>query len=125
MNYLLDTHVFLWALSNPGKLSEKARAQIRNPNNRVFVSAVSSVEIAIKQSLGKLDAPDGLETEIETRGFHNLPLSYMHGVRMGGLPPHHQDPFDRMLIAQAQEESLTLVTHDRKMQLYPIRLLMT
>lgn len=125
MNYLLDTHVFLWVLSDPRRLSKKAREQIRDPNRTVFVSAVSSVEIAIKQSLGKLNAPDGLETEIEMRGFQHLPLSYLHGVRMGGLPAHHQDPFDRMLIAQAQEESLTLITHDRKMQLYPVRLLMT
>jgi hypothetical protein len=73
MNYLLDTHVFLRVLSDPGKLSKKAAERIRDPNNAVFVSAVSSVEIAIKQSLGKLDAPAGLETEIEMRGFHNLP----------------------------------------------------
>jgi len=123
MNYLLDTHVFLWALSDPGKLSKKVLAAIQDPNHTVFISAVSSVEISIKQALGKLEAPDGLGAEIEPRGFQNLALSYRHGARMRDLPLHHQDPFDRMLIAQAMEESLTLITHDRKMQKYPVKLL--
>ena len=123
MNYLLDTHVFLWALSDPGKLSKKACAAIQNPAHAVFVSAISSVEITIKQSLGKLQVPDGLAAEIETRGFQHLPFTYRHGERMRELPPHHQDPFDRMLLAQALEESLTLITHDKKMRQYPIKLL--
>jgi len=123
MNYLLDTHVFLWVLSDPGRISKKAMTAIRNPDHAVFVSAVSSVEISIKQALGKLEVPAGLETEIEARGFQNLPLSYRHGTRMRDLPQYHHDPFDRMLLAQALEESLTLITHDRKMQRYPVKLL--
>lgn len=123
MNYLLDTHVFLWVLADPGRLSKKALAAIRNPNHAVFISAVTSVEISIKQALGKLEAPEGLEDEIGHRGFQHLPLSYRHGTRMRNLPPYHQDPFDRMLIAQAMEESLTLISHDRKMEKYPVNLL--
>lgn len=123
MNYLLDTHIFLWVLSNPEKLSKKAAAAIQNPAHSVFVSAVTSVEITIKQSLGKLHAPKSLEAEIETRGFQHLPFTYRHGERMRALPPHHQDPFDRMLLAQTLEESLTLITHDKKMRQYPVKLM--
>ena len=123
MNCLLDTHVFLWALAAPERLSNKAAAAIRNPDHAVFVSAVTSVEISIKRALGKLEAPDGLESEIAPRGFQHLPLTYAHGERLGKLPPHHHDPFDRMLIAQALEESLTLITADAKLRAYEAKLL--
>jgi len=123
MNYLLDTHIFLWSLSAPERLSAKVTAAIQNPAHAVFISSVSSVEITIKQSLGRLTVPNNLEAEIETRGFQHLPLTYRHGERMRELPPHHQDPFDRMLLAQALEESLTLITHDKKMKQYPVKLL--
>ncbi len=125
MNYLLDTHVFLWMLADPGRLGREAAAAIRDPRHAVFVSAVTSVEIAIKRSLGKLDAPGDLAGEIAPRGLRELPLRYLHGQRMAALPPHHQDPFDRMLLAQAIEEKLTLITHDRKMEPYPVRILWT
>lgn len=118
MNYLLDTHVFLWMLSDPGRLSPRSQAAIQNPDHSVFVSAVTAVEIAIKRSLGKLIAPDQLFEEIPRRGLLELPLRYAHGERMQSLPPHHQDPFDRMLIAQAMHEQLTLITHDRKFEPY-------
>ena len=125
MNYLLDTHVFLWALSAPERLNAKARKAIADPNHAVFVSAVTSVEIVIKQALGKLTVPAGLEAEIEARGFVSLPLLYRHGERMADLPGHHKDPFDRMLLAQALDESLILVTHDCKMERYAVKLLLT
>jgi PIN domain nuclease of toxin-antitoxin system len=126
MNYLLDTHVFLWALSNPDRLNAKAIKAIQNPNHAVFVSAVSAVEIAIKTSLGKLKVPDDLGKEIVARGFQELPLRYQHGELMARLPMHHGDPFDRMLIAQALEEGLVFVTHDRKIELYEgLKLLLT
>ncbi|HEY5705583.1 MAG TPA: type II toxin-antitoxin system VapC family toxin [Terrimicrobiaceae bacterium] len=123
MNYLLDTHVFLWMLGEPGRLGSEAAEAIRNPNRTVFVSAVASVEISIKRALGKLDAPAGLAAEIPARGLQELPLRYSHGERMASLPFHHHDPFDRMLIAQAIEEQLTLITRDRKMQPYPVKIL--
>ncbi|MDL5049109.1 type II toxin-antitoxin system VapC family toxin [Oscillatoria amoena NRMC-F 0135] len=125
MNLLLDTHVFLWMLSSPERLNSRVAARLRDPRNSVFVSAISSVEIAIKRGLGKLQAPDNLSLQIEKRGLLELPFQYRHGETLSSLPPHHADPFDRMLIAQAVVEELTLVTHDRKMEPYPIHCLWT
>ncbi|NBR71107.1 MAG: type II toxin-antitoxin system VapC family toxin [Proteobacteria bacterium] len=121
MSYLLDTHVFLWALSNPDRIRSKIRDLIVNP----LYSAISAVEISIKQTLGKLQAPNNLEQEIEKRGFRTLPLEYRHGARLRHLPIHHQDPFDRLLLAQALEESLTLITHDKKLTSYSAKILLT
>ena len=125
MNYLLDTHVFLWMLSAPDRINEKATKILRNPNTAVYVSAVSAVEISIKKKLGKLEAPDGLADEIKLRGLLELPLRYAHGEAMQNMPDHHADPFDRMLIAQAQSEGLTIITHDEKFGKYPVTLLWT
>jgi len=125
MNCLLDTHVFLWMIGDPERLSPEAREVIRNPEHIVRVSAVSAVEIAIKRSLGKLTAPAGLAREIGRRGLLELPFQYVHGERMQDLPPHHQDPFDRMLVAQALHENLTLITHDRKFAPYRAKILWT
>jgi PIN domain nuclease of toxin-antitoxin system len=125
MNYLLDTHVFLWMLSAPGRINEKATRILRNPNKTVYVSSVTAVEISIKKKLGKLDAPEGLADEIKLRGLLELPLRYAHGEAMQNLPDHHSDPFDRMLIAQAQCEGLSIITHDGKFGKYPVALLWT
>jgi PIN domain nuclease of toxin-antitoxin system len=126
MNYLLDTHVFLWVLSNPDRLNGKAIKAIQDPRHTVFVSAVSAVEIAIKSSLGKLKVPGDLRSEIFARGLQEIPLQYQHGERLSRLPMHHADPFDRMLIAQAMDEGLIFVTHDQKIQLYDgVKLLLT
>jgi len=114
MNYILDTHVFRCAVGNSENLSAKATEVLRDPRSAVFVSAVNAIEIAIKSALGKLEAPDALEQEVGLRGFSHLPLHYRHGSAIQSLPPHHLDPFDRMLIAQAMQEGLTVVTHDRK-----------
>jgi PIN domain nuclease of toxin-antitoxin system len=123
VNYLLDTHAFLWMLSAPERLGKEAAALIQNPDRAVFVSAVTSVEIGIKRALGKLDAPAALAEEIPARGLQELPLRYSHGERMASLPFYHHDPFDRMLIAQAIEEQLTLITGDRKMRPYSVKIL--
>ena len=125
MNLLLDTHVFLWTLGDSKRLSTAAAAAIRDPNNAVYVSAVSSVEISIKSALGKLEAPLDLEDEVILRGFSHLPFHFKHGTVLRTLPPHHQDPFDRMLIAQAMEERLMIVTHDAKFDLYSVPVLWT
>jgi len=125
LSYLLDTHVFLWALSDPDRIRSEIRALILNPLYPVFISAISAVEISIKQTLGKLQAPNNLEQEIEKRGFQTLALEYRHGVRLRHLPNHHQDPFDRLLLAQALEESLTLITHDKKLTSYSAKILLT
>lgn len=125
MNCLLDTHAFLWMMGEPERLSPKAREVIRNPDHIVYVSAVTAVEIAIKRSLGKLTAPASLAGEIARRDLLELPFQYVHGERMQDLPPHHADPFDRMLVAQALHEDLTLITHDRKFAPYRTKILWT
>ena len=120
---LLDTHVVLWALAEPAKLARPARSALEDAQNEVLVSVVSAWEIAIKRALGKLDAPDDLEAAITMQGFEPLLLTFHHAAQASGLPPHHRDPFDRMLIAQAQAEGLILVTRDSNIPLYGVRTL--
>ena len=121
MRLLLDTHVLLWSLTEPQKLSALARRALEDPRNEVFVSPVSVWEIAIKRALGKLTAPDILETDVMEQGFTPLSLTFFHAEQAGKLPQHHRDPFDRMLVAQAQAEGLVLVTRDTRIPLYGIR----
>ena len=118
---LLDTHAVLWALAEPRKLSGPARMALEDAQNEVFVSVVSGWEIAIKRALGKLQAPDNLEAGIRNQGFTPLLMTFHHAEQASALPPHHGDPFDRMLIAQAQAEGLILVTRDADIPLYGIR----
>ena len=120
---LLDTHAVLWALAEPAKLSRPARTALEDARNEVFVSVVSGWEIAIERALGKLEAPDDLEAAIGMQGFEPLLLTFHHAAQAGGLPPHHRDPFDRMLIAQAPAEGLILVTRDSNIPLYGLRTL--
>ena len=118
MRLLLDTHVLIWWLAEDERLSKRIRKQIINPENIVFVSAISACEIAIKKSLGKLSVPDDLEIQIEQQSFEVLPITIKHGLYLEKLPFHHKDPFDRILIAQAKIDSLTIVSYDRKFSLY-------
>lgn len=104
-------------------LGAKARAAIANPDAQVFVSAATAWEISINTALGKLDAPNSLEEALATNGFTPLPINMEHALAAGRLPEHHRDPFDRMLIAQAQLERLTLVTHDGAFGHYDVGLL--
>lgn len=122
---LLDTHAFLWWLADDARLGPKARAVIADPENTVFVSAVSGWEIAIKAALGKLelDMPDSLDALVEDEGFVHLPITFFHGEQAGWLPPHHRDPFDRMLVAQAQAEGLRIVSGDPDIRSYGVRVL--
>ncbi len=124
MNLLLDTHTLIWALADQPELSAAAREAIIDGNNIVFVSAVSVWEISIKKALGKLDAPDTLLQEIERLRFTPLDITLAHADLAGKLPPLHLDPFDRMLIAQAQTEQLTLVTRDADIQKYQVHCLL-
>ncbi|HBP87850.1 MAG TPA: PIN domain nuclease [Nitrospiraceae bacterium] len=125
MKFLIDTHVLLWWLSDHKSLSTKAATEIRNGENTIFVSAVTAWEISIKRALGKLQAPDELEEVLESNSFHHLPISIRHGLVAGNLPRHHDDPFDRMLIAQAQTEQLTIITHDPRMEPYGVSILLS
>jgi PIN domain nuclease of toxin-antitoxin system len=118
---LLDTHAFLWWLSDDPSLGADARQMIGEPRNQVLVSAASIWEISIKQAKGMLEAPEDLEALVEDEGFTKLPISLFHGQQAGKLPEIHRDPFDRMLIAQAQAEGLELVTADGIIPQYGVR----
>lgn len=127
MRLLLDTHVFLWAVLRSNRLNASARQAIANVSNEAFVSAVSTWEIAIKLSIGKLelpgDAPLYVEQRMHDAGFTELPITQRHTLAVHGLPRHHHDPFDRLLVAQAQLEGLTIVTSDTAMTRYDVRTL--
>ena len=125
MNLLLDTHAFLWWVSDDPRLNAAARAAIAQPSTLVFVSAVTAWEISIKSALGKLDAPEDYEVELERHRLRALPIQNAYALAVKHLPLHHQDPFDRLLIAQAQLERLTLVTHDGRIALYEVSTLLT
>ena len=118
---LLDTHVLLWALEDSQALSIDARQSIADTRNEVFVSAVSIWEMAIKCSMGKLRAPDNLADTVQEAGFAALPITLAHAEQAGMLPPHHRDPFDRMLVAQALAEGLVVVTDDPLIPKYGVR----
>jgi PIN domain nuclease of toxin-antitoxin system len=120
---LLDTHILLWWLADAPELAPAERAAISDGANEVVVSAASAWEVAIKQATGKLRVPDGLGEAVASAGFGQVPIAIEHALLAGALPPHHNDPFDRMLIAQAQVEHLTIVTRDARFQMYGIPLL--
>ena len=120
MNLLLDTHALLWWLADDAGLSHEARASIGDPQHTVYVSAGTAWEISIKRALGKLDAPSDLGAAVSASGFQELPISIAHALAAGQLPNNHSDPFDRMLVAQAKLENLTLVTRDDRIASYQI-----
>jgi PIN domain nuclease of toxin-antitoxin system len=119
---LLDTHALLWWLADEG-LSTQARDAIADPATVAMVSAVSAWEISIQKALGKLAAPDDLDHQVQAGGFLPLPITIAHGVAAGQLVRHHEDPFDRMLIAQARAEGLTIVTRDKRFADYDVPLM--
>lgn len=123
MNLLLDTHALLWWLDDHPNLSEKARTVIGEGKNLVLVSAVVIWEIRIKQALGKLKIPRNFRRVLENQPFENLGITAEHAYKVGDLPPHHRDPFDRMLIAQATVEGLTIVTRDPDFRKYKVALI--
>ena len=104
MTYILDTHILLWWFTDPSKLSPKAQMIIEDRNKLVFVSSVSTWEIIIKKSLGKLEVPSKIFSLIEKESFQELPVTISHTKELEKLPRHHNDPFDRLLIAQAIKE---------------------
>ena len=121
MQLLLDTHALIWWLSNDCTMSSESKNAIADPDNIVFVSAASAWEIAIKKSLGKLQAPEDLNIQIEKKRFTPLSISINHALTVEKLPLHHQDPFDRILIAQAISENLIIITRDRKFKAYKVK----
>lgn len=126
MNLLLDTHVFLWAVDDAPQLSTAARAAITDGNNLVFVSAATAWEIAIKKAIGKLSLPQGnYLDELQVHRFTPLDITTEHALAVENLPHHHKDPFDRLLIAQAQVEKLVFVTGDARIKQYAVQIMET
>ena len=123
MNLLLDTHVLLWWLADEPILSQPARRAIADGGNTAFVSAVTVWEIVIKQAIGKLNVPDDFQELLAREPFGHLDIRAEHAFRVRALPPVHRDPFDRMLVAQSQVESLTLVTRDHNIMRYGVPVL--
>jgi PIN domain nuclease of toxin-antitoxin system len=125
MRFLLDTHTLLWSCSGDPSLSSRARRLIEDGGNEIFVSAASAWEIATKVRLGKLPTGELLVADLENYmshlGFDGLPISISHALRAGNLPGEHRDPFDRMLIAQAQSESLPIISNDRIFDVFHIQ----
>lgn len=127
MRVLIDTHTWLWMLSAPDRLPDRAREVVDDPANEVLVSAASAWEIAIKHELGKLELPEPPASFVPNRlavtDCTALPVEIVHALRAGGLPPHHRDPFDRLLIAQAQVLRVPLCSGDRAFAPYSVELL--
>ena len=123
MTLLLDTHVLLWWLFGDPRLTPTMRKAIADPTSTVVVSAVTAWEMAIKAAVGKLAVPDRLIHQLDQEGFEALPVTVEDGLAAGALPRHHGDPFDRMLVAQAQVEGLALITADSKLKPYSVPIL--
>ena len=124
MQYLLDTHVLIWWITFDQRLSSKAEAMIKSHRNTLFWSVASTWEVSIKHSLGRLvfeEAPeDLLPSELKRNHIEILPIMNEHAFRAGQQPEHHRDPFDRMLVAQAQVESLGIISNDRQLRRYDV-----
>ena len=127
MKVLLDTHAFLWLISDDGRLSENARQTFLNTENSLFFSAASLWEICVKKSLGKISLKDGwfqtIQEEMEINTIQWLPIEMTHCAGVAELPLHHRDPFDRMLIAQAIVEEMKLMSRDSRLSIYAIELI--
>ena len=127
MRFLLDTHCWIWSVSEPGKFHHEGAELIENADNTVVFSAVSAFEIAVKTSIGKMHLPEPAETYVTSRveqlGMSVLPIHLSHALRVARLPNHHTDPFDRLLVAQSQVEDLPLMTADAALAAYDIELI--
>jgi PIN domain nuclease of toxin-antitoxin system len=123
-SFLLDTHVWLWLQTTPERLPDHVRELLADPANTLLLSAASSWEIAIKYRLGKLPLPQPPAEYVPDRmrlsGVTSLPIEHMHALRVADLPDHHDDPFDRLIVAQAQELRIPVVTADRQLSAYPV-----
>jgi len=123
VNLLLDTQVLIWSLTADRRLKRIARQAIEDDSNRVWVSAASAWEIEIKSALGKLSVPNDLLNQMSANDFDELPIRMEHALYLRHLPALHRDPFDRILIAQAVCEGLTIVTADLVLRGYPVRVI--
>jgi PIN domain nuclease of toxin-antitoxin system len=123
MKFLLDTHALLWWLADDSQLWRQARELVEDPGNDVLVSMVSLWEIAVKTRIGKLEADIKEITDaVQQEGFNFLDIGIAHLLTLAGLPVHHRDPFDHLLIAQAITEDATFISDDRNTARYPVRM---
>lgn len=120
MRLLLDTHAALWWLADDDRIGSEAERQLSDETNRVLLSAAVVWEVAIKRSLGKLEAPPDLAATLVGAGAQPLPITLEHAGAVGALPWHHRDPFDRLLIAQALKEGATLISQDETLDQYGV-----
>lgn len=124
MRLLLDTHAFLWWVADDERLSPRAAALIAEPSNEVLVSAATAWEVVVKSALGRVEVPTPVDrfltAQIEANAFIPLPIHMRHALGLAALPQIHRDPFDRILVAQAVAEDLTIVSRDRVMDGYPV-----
>jgi PIN domain nuclease of toxin-antitoxin system len=123
VRFLVDTHALLWALGEPSALSPTARDAIADPSNLIVVSSASLWECAIKATIGKLDLPDDFFDSVPEVGYEVMPVRISHLNVYRTLPMHHRDPFDRMLVAQARAEALTLISRDPEVAKYNVEIL--
>lgn len=127
MRVLLDTQVWLWMVQDPGRLDSDARKHLLDPSSVLLLSAASAWEIAIKNSLGKLDLPEPPHTFVPSRmrrdAVDGLPVVHAHALRVAALPLLHRDPFDRILVAQAQHERIPIMTADEQVRRYDVDVL--
>lgn len=114
----MDSHAVLWWLADDPRLLGSARAALAEPSNQLFVSAATVWELSIKQALGKLAVAENLPDRLPEQGFDELPVTAAHAWAAGALPPHHRDPFDRLLVAQALLERLVLLSADPQLAAY-------
>lgn len=126
MKALLDTHTFLWWITDDPRLSSRSREIIADGNNELFLSASSGWEIAIKARLGKLEIPGNVDSfileQMSRNAIGSLPVLMRHALHVYELPDHHRDPFDRMLVSQAQLESLSILTSDPQIARYRVKI---
>lgn len=124
MKLLLDTHVVVWWVRDDRRLKREALEAIKTADV-VWVSAATAMEVAIKESLRRLRVNEPLRATVASDGFMELPVTFQHAAALAGLPFHHTDPFDRMLVAQARVEGATIVTHDRALEPYGVPIIWT
>lgn len=121
--FLLDTHIFIWWMKQEKRLKKEIVMILKNPENQIFLSVASVLEIVIKKKIGKLKVPQDWKEDLRESSFLLLPISLENAFQLESVPLFHHDPFDRMLIAQAQSEAVTLITGDEKIWKYDVPLL--
>jgi len=121
--YLVDSHILLWWFMEPKKLASSVYSVIEDPDNEIYISVATIWEIAIKSSLNKLKVPENFNGILEKEGFKVIPIDLSTAWKVKDLPFHHNDPFDRLIVATAMQQDLTVITHDEQFKGYGISVL--